>query len=362
MSNAIMARDQLSVTMQAAVLERLNAPLTITDVGIAALGTGQVLVKILVSGICGSQLLEIAGQKGNAKHLPHLLGHEGCGIVEEVGAGVTTVRTGDKVVMHWRKGDGIEADFPLYSLNGTTIRSGKVTTFSQYAVVSENRVTSVPADTPADFCALLGCGLSTALGTLIYEAKVQPGDTVLIVGLGGLGASLVRAASVAGASWIIATDIHDAKRAAASALGADLFINAATDEREMRAALEELMGSPEVDVIVETSGHPSSITHTLPLLGSGGRYVLLGQTTPGIGFTVPNTSHLFAGEGKSIVATQGGRFSPSADIARFVRLQRAGRLRYDDLITHRTSLGGINAAIDKIRAGEASRIFIDMWP
>ena len=149
--------------MKAAVLEEINAPLTIADVELGSLSFGQVLVKILVSGICGSQIQEIAGNKGNAKYVPHMLGHEGCGIVQEVGVGVTKVKPGDKVVLHWRKGDGIESDFPTYQFKGKTMRSGKVTTFSEYSIVSENRMTPVPADTPNDFCAMLGCGFSTAL-------------------------------------------------------------------------------------------------------------------------------------------------------------------------------------------------------
>src|SRR3990167_9037879 len=141
--------------MKAAILEEINGPLTIGEVTLTDLLFGQVLVKILVSGICGSQLQEIEGNKGNAKFVPHLLGHEGCGIVEKIGDGVTTVKKGDKVVMHWRKGDGIESDFPSYVFKGKKISSGKVTTFSEYAIVSENRLTAVPKDIPDDLCALL---------------------------------------------------------------------------------------------------------------------------------------------------------------------------------------------------------------
>ena len=98
--------------MKAAVLEKIDAPLTVRDVELTELKFGQVLVKVLVSGLCGAQLHEIRGHKGNAKFLPHLMGHEGCGIVEEVGLGVTTVKPGDKVVMHWRLGEGMEAPIP----------------------------------------------------------------------------------------------------------------------------------------------------------------------------------------------------------------------------------------------------------
>src|SRR3989344_2931247 len=164
--------------MKAAVLEHINGPLVVAEVGLTPLTRGQVLVRVLMSGICGSQLQEIAGYKGNAKFVPHLMGHE-------VAEGVTTVKVGDKVVMHWRKGEGIEADFPAYLYKGKEIRSGKVTTFSEYSIVSENRVTAVPHDTPNEICALLGCSLSTALGTVNNEAQLQSGETVMIIGAGG---------------------------------------------------------------------------------------------------------------------------------------------------------------------------------
>ena len=136
--------------MKAAVLETINHPLSIREVELTDLKVGQVLIKIIVSGLCGAQLHEIRGHKGNAKFLPHLMGHEGCGIVESVGPGVTTVKVGDKVVMHWRPGTGIEAPFPSYVLDGKSMSSGKVTTLSEYSIVSENRVTTVPDDTPPE--------------------------------------------------------------------------------------------------------------------------------------------------------------------------------------------------------------------
>src|SRR6476659_2726056 len=125
--------------MKAAVLEQIDKPLVVADVGLTPPQFGQVLVKVLVSGICGAQLLEIGGHKGNAKFVPHLMGHEGCGIVEDVGVGVSRVKKGDKVIMHWRQGQGIESDFPEYIYNGKRIKSGKVTTFNEYSICSENR-------------------------------------------------------------------------------------------------------------------------------------------------------------------------------------------------------------------------------
>jgi threonine dehydrogenase-like Zn-dependent dehydrogenase len=168
------------------------------------------------------KLQEIQGLKGNANFLPHLLGHEGCGIVEEIGPAVTTVKPGDKVVMHWKKGLGLEAAFPNYYYNDKKIGGGKVTTLSEYSVVSENRLTKVDNETPADLCALLGCGLSTALGTINYEADLKIGESTLILGCGGLGLNLIQASKIAGSYPVCVFDIND-KSSLAASLGADNF-------------------------------------------------------------------------------------------------------------------------------------------
>lgn len=344
--------------MKAAVLEEINGPLTVTNVELTPLTFGQVLVKVLVSGICGSQLQEIAGNKGNAKFVPHLMGHEGCGIVEDVGLGVTKVKRGDKVVMHWRKSDGIESDFPTYSYKGKLMRSGKVTTLSEYSIVSENRLTPVPQNTPNDLCALLGCSLSTALGTVNIEANVHAGESVMIVGAGGLGVNLIKAAKIVGAHPIISIDIHEHKRASARALGADLYINAIT--QNIAETLQEELGIRDIDVIIETSGVKQSIETTIPLLSGTGRYIFVGHPKPGESIELKNALHLFGGEGKMLRATQGGNFSPGKDIPRYIKLHKANVLNIDDIITHRMKLDEINEAIELVRNGMASRVLIVM--
>jgi S-(hydroxymethyl)glutathione dehydrogenase / alcohol dehydrogenase len=344
--------------MKAAILETIDAPLVVAEVEPAPLTFGQVLVKVLVSGFCGSQLQEIAGNKGNAKFVPHLMGHEGCGIVEEVGHGVTRVKKGDKVVMHWRKGDGIESDFPTYTYKGKSMRSGKVTTLSEYSVVSENRITPVPHDTPNELCALLGCGLSTALGTINQEADVKFGESVLIVGAGGLGVNLIQAAKLAGAYPIVVTDIHENKREACEALGAHLFIN--SKKSEIGEEINNKFGTNEIDVIIDTSGSKQAIESTIPLLSGIGRYIMVGQPKPGESIELHIATHLFGGQGKSIKATQGGGFSPSRDIARYIRLHKAGVLKIDGIITHRMKLREINEVITLVRSGQAGRVLIEM--
>lgn len=335
--------------MRAAILTRLDSPLTLADVGLTELTYGQVRVRILASGICGAQLAEIRGDKGNGGHLPHLLGHEGCGIVEEVGPAVRNVKPGDKVVMHWRKGEGIESDFPKYLYDGKTITSGKVVTFAESAIVSENRLTRVPADTPRELCALLGCGLSTALGTIENEADLKFGESVLIVGVGGLGANLILAARIRGAGVIVATDVNDKERLARD-MDADAFFMSYNVTRQ----------STRFDVIVDTSGSPAAMEDCLPLLKSHGRYVMVGQPRPGADVAMRNAKHMFDGEGKRIIATQGGQFNPTRDVPRYVALWQAGKIRLDALITHRIPLEEINAGLDLVRAGQAGRVLIEM--
>src|SRR5262249_13581836 len=178
--------------MKAAILETLRAPLVIDEIEIPALQCGQVLAKIHRTSICGAQLGEIDGRKGEDKFLPHLLGHEGGGVVLETGPGVTHVRRGDHVVLHWRKGPGIQASTAKYDWNGRTVNSGWVTTFNEYTVVSENRLTPIPKDVPFEIAALMGCAVTTALGVINNLAQLKIGQSIAVFGCGGVGLNVVQ--------------------------------------------------------------------------------------------------------------------------------------------------------------------------
>jgi len=340
--------------MKAAVLETLDSPLALRDVQLTELAFGQVKVRVLASGLCGAQLQEISGLKGNKGFLPHLLGHEGSGLVEAVGVGVTRVKAGDKVVMHWRVGQGIDSPFPKYILNGSTISSGKVTTLSEFSIVSENRLTVVPSDTSDHLCALLGCGLTTAVGTINNEAEVRFGESVMIIGCGGVGLNLIQGARLASAHPIIGVDISEDKRAMALALGATSFVNLSD------SALKDFVDSKGIDVIIDTTGNANLIGKTVSLLSHSGRYIMVGQPKPGAVLEIPNAFSLFSGRGQVLKATQGGKTSPNEDIARYVKLHRAGILSIDKIVTHEFKLTEINEAIDLLRSGQAGRIMIRM--
>lgn len=334
--------------MKAAILEELNAPLSVKDVELTKLKFGQVLVKVLVSGLCGAQLHEIRGHKGNAKFLPHLMGHEGCGIVEEVGLGVTTVKPGDKVVMHWRLGEGMEAPFPNYILDGKTISSGKVTTLSEYSIVSENRVTAIPPETPNVLAAMLGCSLTTALGIIDNECDLKFGETVAIIGCGGVGLNLIQAATMRSPLKIYGVDINRKMIDLTYIMGATLFTESIND-------LEN-----KVDIIIDTTGIPQVIADAYNKLAPSGRLILVGQPAPGKSVELPNAVSMFDGTGKSVKATQGGGTIPHVDIPRYIDLASRGIICYEQLHTDTFTLDQVNDAFDLLKSGNAGRIMINI--
>lgn len=336
--------------MKAAVLTKVGGPLVVEDVELTPLDFGQVLVKVLASGLCGSQLLEIQGHKGNAKFMPHLLGHEGCGEVVEVGPGVKRVKVGDRVVMHWMKTEGIESAFPAYKYKGKLISSGKVTTLSEYSIASENRLTPVIKEAPPELCALLGCCLTTALGTIVNVAQVKMGESVMVVGCGGVGLNTILGAKLHNAYPIVAVDVSEAKRIRAKEMGADLFLN----------AKDEPMTTDKFDVIIDTTGNPDAISRTLDLLADSGRYILVGQNAPDKGLYVHNFCQLFGGTGKTIKASQGGSTVPSVDIPRFIKLAGGGIINVNKMITDILPLEDINKAVDLVKQGMAGRVIIKL--
>jgi len=334
--------------MKAAVLEKIDAPLAVRDVELTELKFGQVLVKVFVSGLCGAQLHEIRGHKGNAKFLPHLMGHEGCGIVEEVGLGVTTVKPGDKVVMHWRLGEGIEAPFPNYVLDGKTISSGKVTTLSEYSIVSENRLTAIPSETPDVLAAMLGCSLTTALGIIDNECDLKFGETVAIIGCGGVGLNLIQAATMRSPLKIYGVDINRQMVDLTYVMGATSFTESINDIEN------------SIDVIIDTTGIPQVIADAYNKLAPSGRLILVGQPVPGKSVELPNAVSMFDGTGKSVKATQGGGTIPHVDIPRYIELANRGILSYKQLHTDTFTLYEINEAFDLLKSGNAGRIMIQI--
>lgn len=339
--------------MLAAVLTAHNAPLELAEVEPCELSAGQVLVRILVSGICGKQLGELRGDYDENAPMPRLLGHEACCIVESVGPGVTKVSKDSKCVAHWRKGYGMDSEFPRYTYKGQEITSGRITTFSEMAIISENRLTKVPHETPNELCALLGCAMSTALAVMENDAKLKMGESVLIVGCGGVGLNLIRVAKMMGAAHVFGMDNSpnwESKWNSVLNMGGRMLLSDA----------KPMVDIGWFDVIVDTTGSPEAIADTLPRLRSGGRFILLGQPKPEASIVIASARHMFDGDGKRIIASQGGGLDPEKDIPRYVNMWRSGFLKIDGIVTDRFPLSRINDALDLVRSGSAGRVMLEM--
>lgn len=337
-------------TMKAAILTELKKPLTVAEIELPqVLQVGQVLVKINFSGICGSQLGEIDGAKGEDKYLPHLLGHEGSGTVVATGPGVKHVKTGDSVVLHWRKGLGIEGDPPKYMWKGKQVNAGWITTFNEYAIVAENRVTNIPADSDMETASLFGCAVTTGFGVVENNAKVRIGESVVVFGAGGIGLNVIQAASLVSAYPIIAVDIFDGRLELAKQMGATHIIN--SKETDAKAAITEITGAGGVDVFIDNTGQPAIIEMGYHLTKPQGRITLVGVPKKDNNISIFSLPLHF---GKRLSGSHGGEAIPQSDIPRYNALYRAGKLSLKNLITATYDLEQINEAISDIRSGKLS--------
>jgi S-(hydroxymethyl)glutathione dehydrogenase / alcohol dehydrogenase len=343
--------------MKAAVLTESNKPLSVVNLELpSALDYGQVLVKVHYSGICGAQINEIEAAKGPDKFLPHLLGHEGSATVVDVGPGVSTVKKGDHVVMHWRPSAGIQAVPPKYNWNGKTVNAGWVTTFNSQAIVSENRLTVIPTDFDMRIAPLFGCAVTTALGVINNDAKVRIGQSVVVFGLGGVGLNLVQAASMVSANPVIGIDLLDSKIDAAKDFGMDHGFNAKT-ETDIDAKIKALVGEKGADVVIDTTGNGRVIEQAYNLTHPDGKTILVGVPRKTDPITIYSLPLHFK---KVLTGSHGGGAVPDEDIPRYIRLMKANKLNFDGLISHEFPLDDINEALALFKSGEAKRILINM--
>ena len=341
----------------AAILESQKKPLIIDEINMVnKLEIGQVLVKVNFSGICGSQIGEIEGVKGEDKYLPHLLGHEGSGTVLEIGPGVSSVNVDDKVVLHWMKGEGIESNPPKYKWGSKNINAGWVTTFNEYAVISENRCTKIPKDTELDLAALFGCAITTGFGVIENNAKLKIGESVVVFGAGGIGLNIIQAAKLNSAWPIIAVDIFDNRLKLASKLGATHTINSNYSESEK--IISEITSQGGLDVFIDNTGIPKIIELGYKLVSSNGRVILVGVPKKGNNINIFSLPLHF---GKTIVGSHGGEVNPNKDILRYLKLHDQKLINFKSLITEKYDLNKINVAISKMKNGEsAGRIIIEL--
>lgn len=339
----------------AAILVELNQPLEIVELEIPPLKAGQVLVELAFSGVCHTQLLEARGYKGADPFLPHCLGHEGSGLVRELGAGVKRVKEGDRVILSWMKGAGADVPGTVYQWDSKKVNAGGVTTFNTLAVVSENRLTPLPEQIDMQSAALLGCAVPTGCGAVFNTARVRAGESLAVFGAGGIGLFALQAARASGAYPIIAVDVLEEKLNLASRLGATHCLLSTQDGESAVQRIKSLVPGG-VDYAIEASGRPSAMLQALESVrNQGGVAVVVGNARSGELLSIdPREFNM----GKQLRGTWGGDNKPEQDFPRYCRLVQAKKLELELLINKTYKLEEINLALNDLEQGLVARPII----
>lgn len=359
--------------MRAAVLEAARSALRVEELELESPRAGEVLVRIAASGVCHSDLHQADGDWGETG--PMVLGHEGAGIVEAVGEGVTTPRAGELVALNWyypclsceacqrgrqwmcsgsgaldnRMPDGTNR---LRRADGTEVAAYlALGTFAERTVVPAQAAVPVPDEVPPEVAALIGCSVTTGVMAALRTAGIRPGSSVAVIGLGGVGLSVVMGAALAGAATIVAVDLVPAKLDRARDVGATHTVVASDPEATHEAIREATAGGPEF--AFEAVGLASTIELAVSVLPMGGTAVLVGLTRYG---ERPSFDAFDLVDGsRRIVGANYGWSIPAVDFPRLAGLYLTGRLPVDRLIDERIGLDGVNAAFDAMRRGEGVR-------
>lgn len=335
----------------AAVLVRLNEPLEILEIEVPSLKRGQVLVQMAYSGLCYTQINEWKGSKGPDAYLPHTLGHEGSGVVLEVGEGVTKVKPGDHVVLSWIKGIGLDVPSTSYQANGQTIHSGAISTFLEKAIISENRVIAIPFDVPLKEAALLGCAIPTGAGVIFNDMKVKEGQSIAIFGVGGIGLSALLAANYVKAHPIVAIDIHREKLEQAKQLGATHVIHAR--ESSPLVELSDIFNGKGADFALESAGIREVMEMAFACVRApGGHCILAGNLPKGEKIQIDPFDLI---KGKRITGTWGGGSHVDRDIPSFANIFLKNQNSIKTLIGQEVRLHEINQLMEALNKGYAGR-------
>jgi S-(hydroxymethyl)glutathione dehydrogenase / alcohol dehydrogenase len=362
--------------VRAAVCREVNQPLEIEELEIAEPGPGEVMVRLGASGVCHSDLHVLNGEWSEVR--PIVLGHEGAGTVVALGTGVNQLAIGDPVVLSWLPSCGrcrhCHAGRPQLCLaapdtvfshllpDGTSrLRSGDeqirsmltVGSFGEYTVVPERGAIPIDASVPADRAAVVGCAVTTGVGAAVNTARVFPGESVAVIGCGGVGISIIQGCAAQAADPLIAVDTHADKLAAAARLGATHTVDASA--REPVAAVRDICPDG-VDYAFEAIGLQSTIEHALSMLGNGGATVLVGMPPDGV--SVKLDPNRVAGFEHRVLGCNYGSSNPAVDFPRILRLYQSGRLDLDAMITRRIGLEQINDAFAEMARGEGIRTVI----
>lgn len=364
--------------MQAAVLRSFDLPLQIEDVTLAAPRDREVMVRIMATGVCASDLSTIRGKTGS--DLPLIPGHEAAGVVERIGPGVSKVKPGDRVVLSWAPNCGqcfyCQHSHPTLcdtyvgaavsgGLWDKTSRLGPtqsplnhyscVSSFAEFAVVPEAGCILIPDDVPFAVAALVGCAVTTGFGAVVNDASVRPGDSVAVLGVGGVGINALQAAALSGAETVIALDTNPAKAETALLNGATHFLNAA--DPATPDALRALTHGRGVDHAIECTGRPTAMSAAYALTRPAGTVVIVGIAPKGTDLTIPAIG--FPGSKKRLIGSIYGGGIPESDITRILSLYRAGRLNLDTQIGARIPLSRVHDALTWLEQGVLARTMIE---
>ncbi len=354
--------------MKAAVCREFGAPLVIEDVQLAPPGPGEVQVRMQATAICHSDITYAEGGWGGT--LPAVYGHEGAGIVETVGAGVTNVSVGQHVVVTLIRSCGrchgcitgkpvtCDATFPLDEHSPLTDARGheivhglRCGAFAEQCVVHESQLVAVPDDIAFSVASLLACGVITGFGAVTNTAKVEPGSHVVVFGTGGVGLNAVQGAHISGARTVIAIDIADNKLEAATTFGATHVINSST--QNVVDKVRELTDGRGADYVFVTVGVKTAFDQSYALLAKSGSVVLVGMPANGVMSEIdPGT---LAAYSQNILGSKMGGSRIAVDIPNLVALYQQGRVKLDELVSGTYALEQINEAMSSVKRGEALR-------
>ena len=360
--------------MKAALLVAYGQNLEIDNVDIQDPKDHEVMVRIIATGICHSDL---SGAKGiTGVPLPTILGHEAAGIVERIGAAVSKVKSGDRVVLSWapscgqcfychdahptlcesqrpanRDGSMWDGTYRL-SANGKQVHHyACVSSFAEFAIVPEHGCSKIETDIPFEVAALVGCAVTTGFGAVVNEAKVRPGSNVAVVGVGGVGINAIHAAALAGAERIIAVDINVDKEAVARSFGATHFVNSGSTD--VLAAIRELTRGRGVDSAIECTGRPAVVASIYDAVRAAGTLVLVGLS--GAEERVSLLSYPLVASQKRIIGSLYGGGVPERDFGLIFDLYRSGRFEIDRQVGARLPLERINDGFDMLKKGVLAR-------
>ena len=342
--------------LSAAVLVNTGRPLQVLhDITMPKPGAGQLLVKIKYSGICHSQIMEADGARGEDKFLPHMLGHEAVGEVIEIGKDVTKFCAGDKVILGWIKGEGANISSSLYySASLGEINAGAVTTFSNYALVSENRAYSLPANTPEKLAFLYGCALPTGAGIVFNELNIHSGSTIVIFGLGGIGLSALMACQQIPDVKIFAIDIEQEKLELAKQMGTSKVFSAS--DPKLTKKIMDLTDGKGCDFAIEAAGKIDTIETAFSLIKkTSGELIFASHPKAGEKISIDPFDLIC---GKQIKGSWGGSSKPDQDIILLDKLYARGSLPLENLIGNTYPLSQINKAMDDVRFRQTTRASI----